>query len=63
MVNDLSRQVLHELRKAGYPEIPHPLVVRALRAGLRRYIVGMDLCGLASICRESQEFDPWDDGD
>jgi len=31
----------------------------ALRAGLRSYIVGFDVCGLASVCGEAERFDPW----
>jgi hypothetical protein len=31
----------------------------ALEAVLRRHVVAFDLCGLATICQEATEIDPW----
>ncbi len=36
-----------------------PEVREAVREVLRRYVVAMDVCGLASVCQESEEYDPW----
>lgn len=27
---------------------------------LRKHIVGFDICGMASVCRSSERFDPWE---
>lgn len=40
------------------------LAVRAaVERELREHVVGMDLCGLAALCRESAEYDPWPEAD
>ena len=32
---------------------------RAIEEELREHVVGMDLCGLSTVCVESEEYDPW----
>lgn len=36
-----------------------PPVREAVREALRQYVVAMDVCGLSSVCQESEEYDPW----
>lgn len=33
---------------------------QALESVLRRHVVAFDICGLATICHEATEIDPWD---
>jgi hypothetical protein len=33
----------------------------ALESVLRRHVVAFDLCGLAAVCHEATEIDPWNE--
>ncbi len=60
-VAEVALAASRTLRKAG-GEVD-PLVVsllrESIRESLRKVVVGRDVCGLASVCRYSEEYDPW----
>lgn len=61
LVEDVAREIAEGVRGDGYPKIPLPAMKRAVRKSLSRRITAFDLCGLSSVCWDSQEFDPWSD--
>lgn len=59
-LEDMVEEVtLAAWRASGRTGSAGPEVQEAVRKTLRRYVVAMDVCGLASICQESEEYDPW----
>lgn len=59
LLEDVAREMAAAVRDDGYARIPLPAVKRALRQSLSSRIVAFDLCGLSSVCWETEEFDPW----
>lgn len=57
MVDDVARGAWAASGRSGAVA---PEVRQAVRDALRRYVVGMDVCGLSSLCQESEEYDPWE---
>jgi|SaaInl4_135m_RNA_FD_contig_31_2038105_length_666_multi_19_in_0_out_0_1 hypothetical protein len=51
----IAPQLPAEARSAG----TYLTMRRAIEEELREHVVGMDLCGLAAVCAESEEYDPW----
>ncbi|MGE5591102.1 MAG: hypothetical protein ACM3ZA_10875 [Bacillota bacterium] len=56
MVEEVARAAWQASGQTG-PVLPE--VHEAVRDALRHYVVAMDICGLASVCQESEEYDPW----
>ena len=59
MAREAARAVLRapkeDAKKDGY----YSTVRTAIRGVLEKYVHAYDMCGLATICHEAEEVDPW----
>ena len=67
-LQDMIDELTAEAWRAAFFGEPDPASAkyrelrRALEGVLRRHVVAFDICGLAAICREATEVDPWEKG-
>lgn len=65
------RHVTNRVWKGLAPRLPvdarsagaYVAMRKVIEEELREHVVGMDLCGLAGVCSESEEYDPWPEAD
>ena len=57
------RQVIDHIPRGDKSSELYLAVRGAVEQELREHVVGMGLCGLAAVCTESAEYDPWPDAE
>ncbi len=63
VVEEMAAAAAQSLRSAGAPASDpaktRGLVKAAIRGVLEKYVHAYDTCGLAAVCHEGTEIDPW----
>ena len=59
LTNRTWRGIAPQLPAEGRSAETYLAMRTASEEELREHVVGMDLCGLAGVCLESEEYDPW----
>ena len=60
VVQEMAEAATRSLsNKSVLPENRVASAKSAIRAVLEKYVHAYDLCGLATVCHEAQEIDPW----
>ncbi|MBI4024356.1 MAG: hypothetical protein HY360_05205 [Verrucomicrobia bacterium] len=60
VVQEMAEACAHRLEKDTSRGADRVAVIRGtIREVLEKYVHAYDLCGLATVCQEAQEVDPW----
>ena len=64
VVREMAETAVHDLESLSQRNVNRAEVVRSsIRTVLEKYVHAYDTCGLATVCHEATEIDPWNVGD
>ena len=61
VVREMAETAIHDLESLSQRNVNRAEVIRSsIRGVLEKYVHAYDTCGLAAICHEAAEIDPWE---